>query len=111
MEIKRIVTPNILPNLESAETQQPTETQKPAGLADVSSSVEGYSSDQNAFSDMKIWEANRKEFLYPENWLEPELRTPNGSVEMLNPADNPAIASSTDDSDDNSDPSKIKPRK
>jgi hypothetical protein len=22
----------------------------------------------------RVWEANRKVFLYPENWLEPELR-------------------------------------
>ena len=22
----------------------------------------------------RIWEANRKVFLYPENWIEPELR-------------------------------------
>jgi hypothetical protein len=22
----------------------------------------------------RVWEANRKEFLYPENWMEPEIR-------------------------------------
>ena len=22
----------------------------------------------------RVWEANRKVFLYPENWIEPELR-------------------------------------
>jgi hypothetical protein len=22
----------------------------------------------------QVWEANRKEFLYPENWMEPEMR-------------------------------------
>jgi hypothetical protein len=22
----------------------------------------------------RVWEANRKEFLYPENWMEPEMR-------------------------------------
>jgi hypothetical protein len=24
----------------------------------------------------RVWDANRKIFLYPENWLEPELRLP-----------------------------------
>ena len=24
----------------------------------------------------RVWEANRKIFLYPENWIEPELRLP-----------------------------------
>jgi SpoVK/Ycf46/Vps4 family AAA+-type ATPase len=24
----------------------------------------------------RVWEANRKVFLYPENWIEPELRSP-----------------------------------
>jgi hypothetical protein len=24
----------------------------------------------------RVWNANRKIFLYPENWLEPELRLP-----------------------------------
>jgi SpoVK/Ycf46/Vps4 family AAA+-type ATPase len=27
----------------------------------------------------RVWEANRKEFLYPENWLEPELRSPTAA--------------------------------
>jgi SpoVK/Ycf46/Vps4 family AAA+-type ATPase len=27
----------------------------------------------------RVWEANRKEFLYPENWLEPEPHSPTAA--------------------------------
>ena len=28
----------------------------------------------NWMKNYRVWEANRKVFLYPENWIEPELR-------------------------------------
>ena len=31
----------------------------------------------------RAWEANRKVFLYPENWIEPELRPDKGRVFLL----------------------------
>src|SRR5947209_8834476 len=31
----------------------------------------------------RIWDANRKIFLYPENWVEPELRLPTRFRESL----------------------------
>ena len=31
----------------------------------------------------RVWEANRKEFLYPENWLEPALRSPTAAFGAL----------------------------
>ncbi len=40
------------------------------------------SSDINRWTWMKnyrVWEANRKEFVYPENWIQPDLRHDNGA--------------------------------
>ena len=37
----------------------------------------------------RVWEANRKVFLFPENWIEPELRPKNGRAFVLT-GDDPA---------------------
>jgi SpoVK/Ycf46/Vps4 family AAA+-type ATPase len=34
----------------------------------------------------RVWEANRKIFLYPENWIEPDLRSPTASRAVLRKA-------------------------
>ena len=34
----------------------------------------------------RVWEANRKVFVYPENWVEPELRPTSRTQIQLNEA-------------------------
>lgn len=34
----------------------------------------------NWMKNYRVWEANRKVFLYPENWIEPELRDDKSSI-------------------------------
>ena len=39
-----------------------------------SRSAYGRAVDWNWMQRYRVWQASRKEFLYPENWLEPEHR-------------------------------------
>ena len=41
---------------------------------DASSAVDSRWSEWTWMKTYRVWEANRKVFLYPENWIEPELR-------------------------------------
>jgi len=119
MDVKGIRATKINPEIESAETQATPDSPESAGLADVPNSIENFSSN---FPNYREWEANRKEFLYPENWLEPELRpSESGLAEALdaellkdlNSVDQyqrpAAVEPSSDNSNDDS--HKIKTRK
>lgn len=60
----------------AGQTLAATDTLPPTSAATQKKTAKGNSADKGKdwkyMNRHKVWDANRKEFTYPENWVEPE---------------------------------------